>query len=60
MSDGQHAAMGSARAEVLRQTLTAYYTQHAPADVAKVEALVARVVGGLPPETLNPNPRTTT
>ena len=39
-------AMLSQRASVLRATLMAHYTAHAPTEVHKVETLVARVVGG--------------
>ena len=44
----QVSAMQSMRANALRLTLTRYYTKHAPNELAKVENLVARVVGGPP------------
>jgi hypothetical protein len=44
----QRAAMESAEAQVLRTALCAFYTTHAPENLANVEDLVARVVGGPP------------
>ena len=47
---GQAAAMQSDEAKALRCTLTSYYARHAPDNLANVEGLVARVVGGPPSE----------
>ena len=44
----QRAAMESAEAQVLRTALCAFYTTHAPENLANVDDLVARVVGGPP------------
>ena len=44
----QRAAMESAEAQWLRTALCAFYTTHAPNNIANVEELVARVVGGPP------------
>eukprot|EP01051_Picozoa_sp_SAG22_P015674 SAG22_NODE_2083_length_3036_cov_7.310861_4_plen_102_part_00 len=50
-TDEKHGdAMTTARAERLRATLTAYYATHNTEEISKVEALVARVVGGPPGE----------
>ena len=40
--------MQSVRADLLRKALLAFYTKQAPAEVEKVENIVARVVGGPP------------
>ena len=50
MRSEQLSAMQSTRANSLRVTLAQYYSKHAPDEVAKVEGLVARVVGGPPTE----------
>ena len=50
MRSNQLSALHSKRAITLRLTLTQYYSKHAPEEVAKVENLVARVVGGPPTE----------
>ena len=42
------AAMESGRARLLRHILSCYFRKHAPDSIHKVEALVARVVGGAP------------
>ena len=44
----QRAAMESAEAQRLRTALCAFYTTHAPDNIANVEEVVARVVGGPP------------
>ena len=44
----QQAAMESAEAQVLRTALCAFYATHAPENLANVDDLVARVVGGPP------------
>ena len=44
------AAMQRGRARLLRHILLCYFQRHAPEGVHKVEALVARVVGGPPTE----------
>ena len=44
----QRAAMESAEAQVLRTALCAFYATHAPENLANVDDLVARVVGGPP------------
>merc|ERR1712166_1473922 len=49
-TEAQLLNMQTERADALRQTLTDYYKQHAPEEIAKVENLVARVVGGPPSE----------
>lgn len=49
-SQGQSrvSVMQSGRAQLLRHILSDFYRKHAPADEAKVDDLVARVVGGPP------------